>query len=194
MLRALNLNRVEWEEPTQNAPPSPARIPAQEPPTTATEDLTIRQRPPRVSTVSPLQSPQQTKQQSSGVWRPRANQTEVVTPTTSGPPKKNRRINCVSEESSQVKHVDQTREERSTPAVTTHLGILSLIGKLKHGQKTQISEDEVLGYKDLPMEAYEFSALLRLGTTYELMDFLARAQVVVVARMAEEHAETKMIQ
>ena len=44
------------------------------------------------------------------------------------------------------------------------------------------------------MEAYEFSALLRLGTTYELMDFLVRTQVVATARMAEEHAETKMIQ
>ena len=51
-----------------------------------------------------------------------------------------------------------------------------------------------LGYKDLPAEAYEFSALLCLGTTFELMDFLARTQVVVAARMAEEHAESKMIQ
>ena len=44
------------------------------------------------------------------------------------------------------------------------------------------------------MEAYEFSALPRLGTTYELMDFLARAQVATAAQMTEEHAETKMIQ
>ena len=36
----------------------------------------------------------------------------------------------------------------------------------------QISEDEVFRYKDLLVESYEFSALLRLGTTYELMDFL----------------------
>ena len=67
-------------------------------------------------------------------------------------------------------------------------------GKIEHGQTTQISEDEVLGYKDLPAEAYEFSALLRLGTTYELVDFLARAQIAAAARMADEHAETKMIQ
>mgnify|MGYP000503497620 FL=1 len=33
------------------------------------------------------------------------------------------------------------------------------IGKIEHGQTMQISEDEVLGYKDLPAEAYEFSAL-----------------------------------
>ena len=44
------------------------------------------------------------------------------------------------------------------------------------------------------MEAYEFSALLHLGTTYELVDFLARAQIKAAARMTKEHAETKMIQ
>ena len=68
------------------------------------------------------------------------------------------------------------------------------IGKIEHGQTTQISKDEVLGYKDRPVEAYEFSALLRHGTTYELIEFLARVQVATIARMAEEHAESKMIQ
>ena len=59
---------------------------------------------------------------------------------------------------------------------------------------TQITEDEGMGYKDLPVEAYKFSALLRLDTTCELMDFLARTQVIATARMIEEHAESKMIQ
>ena len=68
------------------------------------------------------------------------------------------------------------------------------LGKIEHGQTTQISEDEVLCYKHLLVEAYEFSELLRLGTTYKLMDFFARAQVGAAARMAEEHAESKMIQ
>ena len=72
------------------------------------------------------------------------------------------------------------------------VGALSHIDKIEHGQTTQILEDEVLGYKDLPAEAYEFSALLELGTTYERMDFLARAQVVAAARMAEEHAVVKI--
>ena len=77
---------------------------------------------------------------------------------------------------------------------TTHLPISSRTGKIEHGQTTQISEDDILGYKDLLVEACKISALLRLGTTYELMDFLARAQVVEVVHMAEEHADTKMIQ
>ena len=33
-----------------------------------------------------------------------------------------------------------------------------------------------------------------LGTTFELMDFLACAQVAATARMVEEHAKSKMIQ
>ena len=52
----------------------------------------------------------------------------------------------------------------------------------------------LLGYKDLPVKAYGFSALLRLDTTYELMDFLACTQVAATTRMAEEHEESKMIQ
>ena len=44
------------------------------------------------------------------------------------------------------------------------------------------------------MEAYEFSALLRHGTTYELIEFLARVQVATTTRMAEEHADNKVIQ
>ena len=40
------------------------------------------------------------------------------------------------------------------------VGTSSLIGKIEHGQTTQISEDEVLGYKDLPVDAYKFSVLL----------------------------------
>ena len=51
-----------------------------------------------------------------------------------------------------------------------------------------------MGYKDVSVEAYEFSALLRLDTTYELMDFLGRAQVAATTIMSEEHAESKMIQ
>ena len=74
------------------------------------------------------------------------------------------------------------------------VGASSHFGKIEHGQTTQISEDEVLGYRDLPAEPYEFSVLLRLGTTYELMDFLSRAQVAAAARMAKEHTESKMIQ
>ena len=91
----------------------------------------------------------------------------------------------------------QSKEASLNPPLSTtmiQVGPLSLIGKIEHGQTTQISEDEVLGYKDLPAEAYEFSALFRLGTTYELMDFLAHAQVAATPRMAEEHEETKMIQ
>ena len=57
------------------------------------------------------------------------------------------------------------------------IGASSHIAKIEHGQTTQILEDEVLGYKDLPAEAYDFSALLQLGTTYELMDFLSNTSV-----------------
>ena len=71
---------------------------------------------------------------------------------------------------------------------------LSLIGNLEKGQASQISEDEVLAYKDLPTKAYDLGAILRHGISYELIDFLARLQVVAMARLADEHAEKQMIQ
>ena len=120
-----------------------------------------------------------------------------IAPRSQDPPKKKRCLNCETTKNTQGNQQIQSKEARLTPVlstVTTQVGTSSLIGKIEYGQTTQISEDEVLGYKDLPVEAYEFGALLQLGTMYELMDFLARAQVVVAARMAEEHAETKMIE
>ena len=56
---------------------------------------------------------------------------------------------------------------------TTRGRVSSLTGRVEQGQTTQISEDEVLGYKDLRVEAYKFSALLRHDTRYELIELLA---------------------
>ena len=120
-----------------------------------------------------------------------------MAPGSQDTPKKKRRLNRETTTNTEGIQQLQSKEVNPTPILsmtTTQVGSSSLIGKIEHGQTTQISEDEVLGYKDLPVEAYEFSVLLRLGTTYELMDFLVRAQVAAAARMTEEHEETKMIQ
>ena len=120
-----------------------------------------------------------------------------IAPRSQDPPKKKRCLNCETTKNTQGNQQIQSKEARLTPVLstaTTQVGTSSLIGKIEHGQATQILEDELIGYKDLPVEAYKFSALLRLDTTYELMDFLARAQVAATTHMAEEHAETKMIQ
>ena len=65
---------------------------------------------------------------------------------------------------------------------------------MKQGQTSHILKDKVLGYKDLRVEAYEFSALLRHDTTYKLIEFLARVQVAEAAHMVEEHGDNQMIQ
>ena len=48
-------------------------------------------------------------------------------------------------------------------------------------------------FKDLPAESYKLGVILRHGTMYELIKFLARLQVVA-AHMAQEHAKDQMIQ
>ena len=46
----------------------------------------------------------------------------------------------------------------------------------------------------MPTKAFKLGALLQHGTTYELIDFLARLQVAIVARMVQEHAEQQVIE
>mgnify|MGYP006982082827 CR=1 FL=1 len=196
----MNLAQVEWEDPAPASPSSPSLATARETLTIATEDLTIRGRAPRVSTYSPLQStPKEireetrncpTKQHSSGERPPRPRQEDVEAPTPPpqhSPAKKRRRLHSQEATRPEINNLVQTID-------TTKEGASSLTGRIEHGQTTQISEDEVLGYKDLLVEAYEFIALLRHDTTYELIEFLARVQVSVAARMAEEYANNKMIQ
>ena len=48
--------------------------------------------------------------------------------------------------------------------------------------------------RDMPAESFELSALLQHGTSYELIDFLAKLQVATANRMAQEHAEKQVIQ
>ena len=179
--RAVTATRVEWDEAEEAIP----------------EDVTIRQRPPRTSMTSPQPSPRPTSQQPSAIRQQKRKQAEEPTPPAPDaqdqPPKRS----CIIREATTETEGDQRQKSKeasptSTDIVPTESWLQ--VGTIEHGQTTQISEEEVLGYKDLPVEAYEFSALLRLGTTYELMDFLARAQVAAATRMAEEHAETKMIQ
>ena len=90
-------------------------------------------------------------------------------PGSQDPPKKKRCLNRETKETCQGNPPIQSKEARLTFVLSTttpQVGFSSLIGKIEHGQTTQISEDEVLGYKDLCVEAYKFSALIQLGTTY----------------------------
>ena len=80
------------------------------------------------------------------------------------PPKKKRHINRESTTETEGTEQQQLKEAIPNPPLSTAMvpvGASSHIGKIEHGKATQISEDGVLDYKDLPAEAYEFNALLR---------------------------------
>ena len=68
-----------------------------------------------------------------------------------------------------------------------------LTGKLQEGQPSQVSEKEVLSYLDIPPAAHKMAAILQFGTSFELVDYLARQQIVATAKMAEEHEDRQMI-
>ena len=178
--RDMNLARVEWEDPAPASPLLPSWATTRETPTIATEDLTINGRASWVSTDLPLQSPRNeirketrnrpTKQHTSGEQPPRPRQEDVEAPTPPpqhSPAKKRRRLHSQEATRPEINNLVQTID-------TTKEGASSLTGRIEHGQTTQISEDEVLGYKDLRVEAYKFSALLRHDKTYQLIKFIAR--------------------
>ena len=156
------------------------------------EDVTIRQRTPRPLVTPPKSSPRPTTQHVAPPRLQKRKQAEEPTPQAQEAqtqPNMKRRLN--RESSAELKGPQKEQEiiiSQSNLAIVSMEASLHQV-KIEHGHTTQISEDEVLDYKDLPAEAYEFSALLRLGTTFELVDFLVRAQVVAAARMAEEHAK-----
>ena len=50
-------------------------------------------------------------------------------------------------------------------------------GHTKKGEASKFSEDDVFTLRDMLAESFELGALLHHGTTYELIDFLARLQV-----------------
>ena len=68
------------------------------------------------------------------------------------------------------------------------------IGDTVQGKGTLIPDNEVMAYPEIPDVAYEFAARLQFGTTFELMEFLARQQITMSQRMVEEHTEMQMIQ
>ena len=59
---------------------------------------------------------------------------------------------------------------------------------------TMIPDNEVMAYPEIPDVAHEFAARVQSNTTFEVMEFLAGQQIKLSRRMAEEHAEMRMIQ
>ena len=134
-----------------------------------TEDITIRQKTPRTLVPSPQPSPRPANQQTSGTRPQKRKQAAGPTPPAQDPPalpNKKERLNCESttEFEGPQNQKEKVISESSLSIVPVEASLH--LGKIENGQKTQISEDEVLGYKDVPAEAYEFSALLCLGTTF----------------------------
>ena len=143
------------------------------------DDVTIRQKTPRTSVPSPQPSLRPANQQILGTRPQKRKQAEGPTPPAldaQAQPNKKRRLNreSTTDTAGPQKQKEKVDSQSSLSIVPVEASLH--LGKIEHGQTTQISEDEVLGYKDLPVEAYKFRALLRLGTTYELMDFVARAK------------------
>ena len=66
--------------------------------------------------------------------------------------------------------------------------------KVQKGQSSITTVREVVGFADIPPIAHELAAILQFGTSYELVEWLARRLQEVSERMAQEHRDQIMIQ
>ena len=54
--------------------------------------------------------------------------------------------------------------------------------------------DDILAFTDIPPVAHEFAALLQAGTSYELVDWLAKRLQFAAEQLPQEHKDREMIQ
>ena len=66
--------------------------------------------------------------------------------------------------------------------------------KVQKGQSSITTVREAVGFADIPPAAHELAAILQFGTSYELVEWLARRLQEVSERMAQEQKDQIMIQ
>ena len=65
---------------------------------------------------------------------------------------------------------------------------------MQEGQSSVNPIREATAFPEIPPAAHELAAILQLGTSYELVEWLARRLHEVFERMAQEHRDQIMIQ
>ena len=63
----------------------------------------------------------------------------------------------------------------------------------QRGQPSTTIVQEALGFSDIPTATHELVTILQFGTSYELVDWLAKRLAKVSERLAQEHRDRVMI-
>ena len=66
--------------------------------------------------------------------------------------------------------------------------------QLQRGQPSKITTQATLRFSDIPAAAHELAAIMQFGTSYELVEWLAKRLMEVSDRLAQEHKDRVMIQ
>ena len=101
-----------------------------------------------------------------------------------------------SDESAPKRQRTKEQETSNTPVVTEVTTPVneSVPTQLQKGQSSKIIIREAHGCLDIPPAAHELAAILQFGTSYELVEWLARRLTEVSERLAQEHHDRIMIQ
>ena len=66
--------------------------------------------------------------------------------------------------------------------------------QLQRGQPSKVTSQAAQGFSDIPAATHELAAIMQFGTSYELVEWLAKRLTEVSARLAQEHKDRVMIQ
>ena len=100
-----------------------------------------------------------------------------------------------SDESASKRQRTKEQEPSNTPVVTEVTTTVNVCvpTQLQKGQSSKNTTREAHGFSDIPPAAHELAAILQFGTSYELVEWLARRLTEVSARLAQEHHDRVMI-
>ena len=176
----------EWtEEESAHADNIQTEMPQSEPP--RPENSENRQPTAEQEADDPLLNQQQSTEN--------RQQAEKMPQRTRVKQKANRQFHPENSDESAPKR-QRTTVNSNTPVVTEVIkpGNEGVSTQLQQGQSSKVAIREAHGCLDIPPAAHELAAILQFGTSYELVEWLARRLTEVSERLAQEHHDRIMIQ
>ena len=91
---------------------------------------------------------------------------------------------------------EDQRQDEAVDRLTTTVEPIEYIlkGTMEWEKVSEVSPNEILGIPDIPLVAHEIVAILCFGTTYELVDYLAKRLQFASNQLTQEHKDWEMIQ
>ena len=82
----------------------------------------------------------------------------------------------------------------TTAPTSTTMSIESVLTtRMEKGKSSMVAPKDILSMPDTPPVVHEITAILRFGTSYELVDWLAKHLQFASEQLAQEHKDKEML-